>query len=66
MEEAEKLDSTNPSSFRAKFFIPVNETSGGEMIYFSGHSLGLQPKETPSKVMEMLQTWARELAVSLK
>ncbi len=43
-------------SFRDKFYIPlINEK---ECIYFTGNSLGLQPKSTQDYVLNELEDWA--------
>ena len=46
-------------SFRSRFFIPRHEE--GEVIYFCGNSLGLQPRETEDYVRQELIDW-REIA----
>ncbi|WP_299189647.1 kynureninase [uncultured Aquimarina sp.] len=60
-EFAQKLDQQDPlSSYRDQFLFPkVNEK---EVIYFTGNSLGLQPKNTKKYVDEVMKDWA-ELAV---
>ena len=47
-------------SFRSRFFIPRHEE--GEVIYFCGNSLGLQPRETEDYVRQELIDW-REIAI---
>src|SRR3954465_9563612 len=50
---AKKLDRTDPlKSFRSNFLIPKNQ------IYFTGNSLGLQPKNTKSFLTTELTDWA--------
>ena len=45
LEFAKQLDSQDPlHSYRSKFYIPQHE--GHDMVYFTGNSLGLQPKTT--------------------
>jgi kynureninase len=53
---ARKLDKTDPlRSFRNKFHIP--RVNGKTSIYFTGNSLGLQPKTTKKFVDEELKDW---------
>jgi kynureninase len=58
---AKKLDKADPlKSFRHKFHIPkVNEKPS---IYFTGNSLGLQPKSAKKFITEEMKSWA-ELGV---
>jgi len=42
--------------FREKFYIPI--INGKESIYFTGNSLGLQPKTTQDYVLNELEDWA--------
>ena len=42
--------------FRGKFYIPI--INGNESIYFTGNSLGLQPKTTQDYVLNELEDWA--------
>ncbi|HZB12077.1 MAG TPA: kynureninase [Chryseolinea sp.] len=54
---ARKLDQADSlSSYRSKFFIP--KVDGRTVIYFSGNSLGLQPKQTRTFVNQELDDWA--------
>ncbi|MBX2957489.1 MAG: kynureninase [Cyclobacteriaceae bacterium] len=55
---AKKLDKADAlKSFRSQFEIPtVNEK---KCIYFTGNSLGLQPKSTRKFITEELQDWAK-------
>jgi kynureninase len=46
------------ASFRDRFFIPVT-SDGKEVIYFTGNSLGLQPRRTGEYVQTELADWAR-------
>src|SRR5689334_18450719 len=58
---ARSLDRTDTlKSFRSKFHIP--KVKGKTAIYFTGNSLGLQPKSTKTFVTEELDDWA-ELGV---
>ncbi len=55
---ARKMDQKDPlRSFRSKFFIP--KVNGKTSIYFTGNSLGLQPKSAKKFVDEELNDWAR-------
>lgn len=42
--------------FRDKFYIPM--VNGKDSIYFTGNSLGLQPKTTQEYVLDELEDWA--------
>lgn len=54
---AKELDSKDPlKSFRDKFFIPQH--NGADCVYFTGNSLGLQPKTTSQHVQQELDDWA--------
>jgi kynureninase len=54
---AKELDKNDPlKNFREQFYIPV--INGKECIYFTGNSLGLQPKTTQDYVMNELEDWA--------
>lgn len=56
---AMRLDADDPmKGFRNRFHIP-QANSGGEAIYFTGNSLGLQPKTARSYVDQELDDWAR-------
>ncbi len=57
LEYAKYLDEADPlRSFREKFYIPL--VNGKESIYFTGNSLGLQPKNTQDYVTNELEDWA--------
>ena len=43
--------------FRERFYIPQHE--GKDKIYFTGNSLGLQPKSARDYIMQELEDWAR-------
>ena len=61
LEFARSLDEKDPlKSYRNEFIFP--KVNGKEVIYFTGNSLGLQPKRTQSFVDEIMKDWA-ELAV---
>lgn len=53
-KELDKSDLLN--HFRSKFYIPI--INGNECIYFTGNSLGLQPKTTQEYVLNELEDWA--------
>lgn len=54
---AKELDENDPlKHFRDQFYIPV--INGKESIYFTGNSLGLQPKTTQEYVLNELEDWA--------
>jgi kynureninase len=53
---AKRLDKGDPLSFRSKFHLP--KVNGKTAIYFTGNSLGLQPKLTRQFVNEELDDWA--------
>jgi len=56
-EYARYLDEQDPlQSFREKFYIPIMH--GREAIYFTGNSLGLQPRSTQDYVLNELEDWA--------
>ena len=53
------MDTTDPlKCFREKFFIPKRE-DGSDVVYFTGNSLGLQPKTTSAYVEQELRDWER-------
>lgn len=58
-EYAERMDASDPlRKFRERFLIPL--TPGGEeAIYFTGNSLGLQPKTAREYIEQELEDWAR-------
>jgi len=43
-------------NFRKEFFIP-KQTSGEDVLYFTGNSLGLQPKSTRKYIEQELKDW---------
>ena len=58
---AQKLDSEDKlRSYRDEFYFP--KVNGKQVIYFTGNSLGLQPKRTQKFVDEVMTDW-KELAV---
>lgn len=57
LDFARQLDSAdNLKDFRSKFYFPI--INGKESIYFTGNSLGLQPKTTQDYVLNELEDWA--------
>jgi kynureninase len=55
---AERRDADDPlHRFRAEFEIPSHD--GREMVYFSGHSLGLMPRRTAAYLEELCSDWRR-------
>jgi kynureninase len=55
---AKELDSKDSlRNFRDKFFIPQH--NGRDCVYFTGNSLGLQPKTTSQYVQQELDDWAK-------
>ena len=58
LDAARKLDSIDPlNGFRKKFNFPKSE-SGEDLLYFTGHSLGLMPKQTKEYIDDELQAWS--------
>ena len=58
LEFAREMDEKDPlKSFREKFFFP--NFHDNEVVYFTGNSLGLQPKSTASYIQEELDAWAK-------
>lgn len=54
---AQEMDAKDTlKDFREKFYIPF--INGKESIYFTGNSLGLQPKTTQDYVLNELEDWA--------
>ncbi len=53
-QQMDKADSLK--SYRGKFYFPMMH--GREAIYFTGNSLGLQPKATQDYVLNELEDWA--------
>lgn len=54
---AQQLDKEDPvKDFREKFYVPF--IHGKNAIYFTGNSLGLQPKKVQEHVLDELEDWA--------
>lgn len=54
---AQKMDvEDNFKSFRDKFFLP-KQSSGEDVLYFTGNSLGLQPKTVREYIEQELKDW---------
>jgi kynureninase len=57
LEFAKRLDEKDPlKHFRSKFFIPQHNNK--DSVYFTGNSLGLQPKSTIDHINIELEDWA--------
>ncbi len=57
LEFAQSLDQKDVlNCFRDKFYLPI--INGKECIYFTGNSLGLQPKSTQDHILDELEDWA--------
>jgi len=57
LDFSKRLDKEDPiKNFRSKFFIPQHK--GSDSIYFTGNSLGLQPKAVSKYIQEELDDWA--------
>ena len=58
IDYAKAQDQKDPlAHYREKFHIPKN-TEGQEWLYFTGNSLGLQPKQTKNHIQQELDDWA--------
>lgn len=58
IDYAKQQDKTDElATYRERFYIPVDE-AGKDLIYFTGNSLGLQPKSTKSYIEQELNDWA--------
>lgn len=54
---AKSQDESDPfRPFRERFYFPLMD--GKEVIYFTGNSLGLQPRQTQDYVLRELEDWA--------
>lgn len=58
-EFARALDEQDPlARFRERFFVPTG-AGGTEILYFTGNSLGLQPRSARGYVEQEMEDWAR-------
>lgn len=58
LEYATSLDKQDPlAHFREQFFIPQHD--GSDSVYFTGNSLGLQPKKAKEIIETELNDWAK-------
>src|SRR4051794_6786250 len=56
LEFAKQLDARDPlKNFRNKFLIPQHK--GKDCVYFTGNSLGLQPKSAKEEIQKVLDDW---------
>jgi len=59
LQYAQSMDQKDPlRKFRDKFYFPKGK-NGQDKTYFSGNSLGLQPKQTRDYVMQDLDDWSK-------
>jgi kynureninase len=59
LQSAQSLDAADVlRGFRERFALPADE-SGRPLLYFGGHSLGLQPLAARAAVTQELDDWAR-------
>ncbi len=58
LDFAKGMDAKDPlKSFRSKFYFPTFHEK--EVVYFTGNSLGLQPKTVEERIKEELDAWAK-------
>jgi len=58
LQYAQQLDKEDKLSYlRTQFYIPKDK-KGKDWLYFTGNSLGLQPKSTQKYIQEELDNWA--------
>lgn len=58
LEFARQQDAADPlKDYRSKFYIP--QFNGEDVVYFTGNSLGLQPKSTRDAINRELDDWAK-------
>ena len=55
-QDQDKKDSL--ASYRDQFHIPKDD-NGSDWLYFTGNSLGLQPKQTQAYIQQELDDWAK-------
>ena len=57
LQFAQAQDTADPlRKYRERFYFP--QMNGREVVYFTGNSLGLQPKSTQDHVLKELEDWA--------
>ena len=56
---AEALDATDPLAGFAQEFYHPHDSQGRKLLYFGGHSLGLQPKSVAAMIEQELGDWRR-------
>ncbi len=58
LDFARKMDTQDPlKGFRSRFLFPQH--NGKPILYFTGNSLGLQPKTTQASIQQELDDWAK-------
>lgn len=58
LEFAREADQQDPlRSYRQQFHFPQHQ--GNDVVYFTGNSLGLQPKRTREHILQELDDWAK-------
>src|SRR5258708_2315873 len=57
--EAAARDAADPLDLFAREFHHAHDTKGRKLLYFGGHSLGLQPKSAAAMIEEELNDWRR-------
>lgn len=58
LEFAQQTDKSDKlSAYRQRFLFPQH--NGNDVVYFTGNSLGLQPKTTQSYIQQELEDWAK-------
>ena len=59
LEFAQQSDKADKLSvYRQRFLFPQH--NGQDVVYFTGNSLGLQPKTTQSYIQQELEDWAKQ------
>ena len=57
--EAKALDAADPLAAFAHEFHHPHDSQGRKLLYFGGHSLGLQPKSAAAMIEQELEDWRR-------
>ncbi|HEY2462846.1 MAG TPA: kynureninase [Steroidobacteraceae bacterium] len=57
--EADALDAADPLAGLAQEFHHPHDSAGRKLLYFAGHSLGLQPKSAAAMIEQELGDWRR-------